>query len=102
MLNTKRIVKLKSGRRFYSLHRYSRRKLSNPLVLLISIVFSCVTFMLGLIMLFIPGPGLLFICLALLPFIAISGRFARLLDKIEIIFMKKIEKYKASKKKTNK
>lgn len=45
-------------------------------------------------MLFTPGPGLLFIVLALLPFIAISKRFARLLDKMEVFFWAKLKKLK--------
>lgn len=88
----KNIAKVKSGERFYTLHRYTRRKLSNPLILLISLLISCVALILGLIMLFTPGPGLLFIALALLPFIAISKRFAQLLDRLEIFCIKKIKK----------
>ncbi len=45
-------------------------------------------------MLFTPGPGLLFIVLALLPFIAISKKFAQLLDNLEIYFWKKLVKLK--------
>lgn len=99
---SKRVVKLKPGKKFYLLHRYFRRKLSSPLLSLVSIIFSCVAFILGLIMLFMPGPGLFFICLSLLPFVAISNRFAKLLDKVEIAFRKKFEKYKVNKKKRSK
>nr|WP_245323072.1 hypothetical protein [Francisella sp. LA112445] len=45
-------------------------------------------------MLFTPGPGLLFIMIALLPFIAISRRFAQLLDRVEVSFWTKLKKLK--------
>ncbi|WP_348633320.1 PGPGW domain-containing protein [Francisella sp. LA112445] len=48
----------------------------------------------GIIMLFTPGPGLLFIMIALLPFIAISRRFAQLLDRVEVSFWTKLKKLK--------
>ncbi|WP_224732667.1 hypothetical protein [Francisella sp. SYW-9] len=82
------------GRRFYLLHRYTRRKLSNPFILILSLVISFIVFIPGVIMLFTPGPGLLFIVLALLPFIAISKKFAQLLDNLEIYFWKKLVKLK--------
>ncbi|AJI53536.1 PGPGW domain-containing protein [Francisella philomiragia] len=94
ILKLKTIVKAKPGKRFYLLHRYSRKKLSNPLVLLMFLIISVVALILGLIMIFTPGPGLFFIGLALLPFIAISKKLARLLDKLEIYLREKIKKKK--------
>ncbi|AJI57552.1 transmembrane family protein [Francisella philomiragia] len=92
ILKLKSIVKAKPGKRFYLLHRYYRKKLSNPLVLLMFLIISIVALILGLIMLFTPGPGLFFIGLALLPFIAISKKLARSLDKLEIYLRRKIKK----------
>ncbi|AJI47479.1 hypothetical protein IB633_03335 [Francisella philomiragia] len=92
ILKLKSIAKAKPGKRFYLLHRYSRKKLSNPLVLLMFLIISIVALILGLIMLFTPGPGLFFIGLALLPFIAISKKLARSLDKLEIYLRRKIKK----------
>mgnify|MGYP005666678201 CR=1 FL=1 len=92
ILKLKTIVKAKPGKRFYLLHRYSRKKLSNPLVLLVFLIISVVVLILGLIMLFTPGPGLFFIGLALLPFIAISKKLARSLDKLEIYLREKIKR----------
>lgn len=60
ILKLKTIVKAKLGKRFYLLHRYSRKKLSNPLVLLVFLIISIVALILGLIMIFTPGPGLFF------------------------------------------
>ncbi|MEY8701709.1 hypothetical protein AB4F11_01350 [Francisella philomiragia] len=94
ILKLKTIVKAKPGKRFYLLHRYSRKKLSNPFVLLMFLIISVVALILGLIMIFTPGPGLFFIGLALLPFIAISKKLARLLDKLEIYSREKIKKKK--------
>lgn len=94
ILKLKTIVKAKPGKRFYLLHRYSRKKLSNPLVLLMFLIISVVALILGLIMIFTAGPGLFFIGLALLPFIAISKKLARLLDKLEIYLREKIKKKK--------
>ena len=91
ILKLKSIVKTKPGKRFYLLHRYSRKKLSNPLVLLMFLIISIVALILGLIMIFTPGPGLFFIGLALLPFIAISKKLARSLDKLEIYLRRKIK-----------
>jgi hypothetical protein len=48
----------------------------------------------GVIMLFTPGPGLLFIVIALLPFIAISKKFAQFLDRLEFSLWTKLKKLK--------
>ncbi|MED7829633.1 MULTISPECIES: hypothetical protein [unclassified Francisella] len=71
-----------------------RKKLSNRFVLIFFLLASCVIFIPGLIMLFTPGPGLLFIILALLPFVAISKKFSQFLDRLEIYFWKKLKKIK--------
>lgn len=88
----KKIATAKPGKRFFLLHRYSRRKLSNPIVLLVFLAISSIAFILGLIMLFTPGPGLLFLVVALLPFIAISKNFACFLDKVESFISRKSKK----------
>ncbi|AIT09395.1 hypothetical protein LO80_05065 [Candidatus Francisella endociliophora] len=102
MFRITKFVKLKSGKRFYCLHKYFRRRLSNPLILIVLLAFSGVSLFAGFIMLFIPGPGLLFIGLSFLPVIAVSKRFAKFLDRVEITFKQKIQKFKVQKDKTNK
>jgi predicted membrane protein len=82
------------GKRFYLLHRYSQKKLTSPIILLVLLFIACLALVPGLIMLFTPGPGLLFIGLFLLPFIALSKKFAHLLDKFEMVLRVKVKKIK--------
>lgn len=93
-MKLRRFFAVNIGKRFYLLHRYTRRKLSNPFILVLFLLISFIAFIPGIIMLFTPGPGLLFIVIALLPFIAISKRFARLLDKMEVFFWARLKKFK--------
>lgn len=89
----KKILAKKRGQRFRYAHLYLKKRWGEHFwVKIILVVVSLITFLLGLIMLVTPGPGLLFIAISLLCIAVISFSVARSLDKLEVYLHGKYQK----------
>lgn len=81
---SQRLQRKKSGERFYHGHRLVNRLIRNYTWIKVALFFAGVfLFLLGFVMLFTPGPGLLLIFLGLLCFSLFSQRLARWFDVLE-------------------
>lgn len=94
----KRIVKFikhTPGKRFQHYYQLINRKINHNIYLkvLFSIIGS-IFFLLGVIMLFTPGPGLLFILLGILLLCLISHRLSIFFDRQEEKIARWVEKYR--------
>jgi Putative transmembrane protein (PGPGW) len=80
-----RLINRKPGRRFLYLHRLSNAYFKNKsgFYVLLAMIIASIFIMLGFIMLFLPGPGLLFIFLGMTPVLYLSKNFAKKLDSLE-------------------
>jgi len=78
----KAFLSARPGTRFLLLYGYSHHYMRGWLFLPL-VIISIFLLLIGVVLLFIPGPGLLFIGLGLLPIIAVSKKFAQRLDYYE-------------------
>ncbi|OGT47276.1 MAG: hypothetical protein A3F17_08445 [Gammaproteobacteria bacterium RIFCSPHIGHO2_12_FULL_41_15] len=98
----KKIMQQKSGRRFRYAHLYLKKRWGNHFVLkLILGLLSILSILIGLILLFIPGPGLLFIAIGFMFIAVISFSVAHWLDKLEMFIRKKYKEWMKKKEKNN-
>ena len=87
------IRKQRPGKRFHYIYCYVNSWINENIIIKIILVIIGVFLVLaGIILLFIPGPGLLFILIALMLFCVSSSHVAHWLDKIE----KKIHNHEKS------
>lgn len=81
-------------KRFRKLHHYFKRKYGkSTTVRLIAIFIGIFFILIGIILLFIPGPGLLFLILGIGLISLSSIKLARFLDKIEFRLHQLYKKY---------
>lgn len=90
----KNFMKQKPGKRFQYLNRISSAYFKNKngffvfIILLISVIFV----LLGIVMLLLPGPGLLFILIGVAPLMYLSKNLAKKIDNLESFFHALIRK----------
>lgn len=82
----KKFLRKNPGNRFQYLHRISSAYFKNKsgFYVFFLLCLSLVFLLLGIVLLFIPGPGLLFILLSLGPLLYLSKNLAKKIDDLEV------------------
>lgn len=81
-------------KRFRKLHKHFKEKYGKSATIrIVAILIGIIFLLIGFILLFIPGPGLLFLILGIGLISLSSIKFARFLDKIELYLYKLYRKY---------
>ncbi|PIZ04466.1 MAG: hypothetical protein COY58_04115 [Gammaproteobacteria bacterium CG_4_10_14_0_8_um_filter_38_16] len=79
-----RFLKQAPGKRFqHYYHLINRRINHNVYIKVILIVVGLISFLIGFVLLFMPGPGMLFILMSAVLFCLSSRRLAKFFDKTE-------------------
>lgn len=93
------ILSKKSGRRFFFAYLKINRLINrNLMVKILFFVTGLVFFLLGVVMLFMPGPGVLFLIVGGLLLCVVSKKIARFFDIVEIHGRKFTDRYRSVKK----
>jgi hypothetical protein len=92
----KQFLKKKPGKRFLFLHRISHAYFKNKsgFYVFSVILFSVLLILIGIVLLILPGPGLLFIAIGITPLMYLSKNFAKKIDNLEIFLYALFKKKK--------
>ncbi|OGT26616.1 MAG: hypothetical protein A3I77_07220 [Gammaproteobacteria bacterium RIFCSPLOWO2_02_FULL_42_14] len=89
-----KFLKHQPGQRFQHYYHLINRKINHNIYMKVVLcAIGVISFLIGIVLLFIPGPGLLFILIGIILFCLISHRFSLFLDRTEEKIRHWVERY---------